>query len=1221
MAVHFQSVEDKFTPRDAVYAFVDPDELKDSSLSSEIALHTAASIRSVSESHLSGITEDEGDARSEVTQKPDKVVEERVENSLSTPTRDDAQTRHEKVTEILSAMRKHEREQEHSPSPPTSLHSRKLSDTNKALPSLPEKTTNPASTKPRSIYDFDSRPSFSGLSGRLSSQSARPSASDLNMAYEYKPKVKLGPRPSIDSVKRPSTAGTNGVYRPVSTLPAGLRMPVRKQGLSKAQSEQKNSPFTSSAPPKVPLPPPPPSAPMQSNTSSTQGSHAPTKASQPKQPSLTPEKRRLMKALELRNKKLAAKPEPVQYEPKEKTEVEHGGSAAPKVQSTSTTPGQSPQPDAARKPGSELEADIYVNGAVEISRELEPQDSPISAPEPSEGQSTQASSVSGDETTSQKPSHASEETIREDENQNTERPTTIVVLEPASGPETEAPVSQSGAVEDEVTGKGAETKGDHYAGASQPYGGLCPAGKETRSRPPANIEFAKESALSRPTSRFDEDGKDEVVRVYLDPLQQQNKSSPGFDSSPATKDPTAHSEVVQRRKGDSFSHIESESPLQSPDSNDESSSSEDLLPIQGHFDEDTVQLGSLANGSDRETSTAEQSTDDLQQLLATSIGLGLGLEAKLEQKTPSRHSPDRDSPSALEASFLSVEPIQDTQETSIAPANPSIEKSSPIESEATTIPQPPDPSTTNQQPLSLSTTTVESLTPDLAPLSASTDASQGEKRLKRRGIAASLKRTSSPDQSEEQFLSDDSFMEELKTAAVQEAKPISVSKSPIKPVFSRNGSEQRSTDKPKPLRTVSSPLADRGTEDSPPALPTPSSIRSFSASATPWANIQPNQTAAAKKTGVSSSISQRIKALEQLSNRPTSPTLQSTPQATFISISDRKNSLRSPPASPELGNSSSQPTSNLPSPSIPPPTTTSPVLSGFPQPRPESISVTATIIRDPNNKSPEKPVDLGTRMPPLHQSPLLVEHQSMISSPPPLSPLQPPQPQYVRTNSSRSGDTSKQLSPKMSRRESFASWRSGSSRNGSDLDLPRSTSEKSFNSAIAMEGGREEKKDSRGKRFLKRMSNITTGSKRGYGSALSPVRKEASIMEHQEPIESALSSAVDLGDMNIQFPDTLLWKLRHMVIDGSGSLVLSPASTERNPKILTKRFPLAEFRAPYLPDQDRQELPHSESILDNTDRRSLICLFTIRCYTRFQKWEHSAMCLRNSKRASRGFQL
>lgn len=44
----------------------------------------------------------------------------------------------------------------------------------------------------------------------------------------------------------------------------------------------------------------------------------------------------------------------------------------------------------------------------------------------------------------------------------------------------------------------------------------------------------------------------------------------------------------------------------------------------------------------------------------------------------------------------------------------------------------------------------------------------------------------------------------------------------------------------------------------------------------------------------------------------------------------------------------------------------------------------------------------------------------------------------------------------------------------------------------------------------------------------------------------------------------------------------------QNSKILTKRFPLAEFHSPYIPDQDRQELPNSV-VLDFKDGSTLQC--------------------------------
>jgi hypothetical protein len=82
-----------------------------------------------------------------------------------------------------------------------------------------------------------------------------------------------------------------------------------------------------------------------------------------------------------------------------------------------------------------------------------------------------------------------------------------------------------------------------------------------------------------------------------------------------------------------------------------------------------------------------------------------------------------------------------------------------------------------------------------------------------------------------------------------------------------------------------------------------------------------------------------------------------------------------------------------------------------------------------------------------------------------------------------------------------------------------------------------------------------------------------------------------------------LWKRRWVEIDGSGNLVLSlsksnevcnlsikwdAANTKQQSKGITKRFHLGEFRTPYAPDQDRQELPNSV-MLDFIDGRTLQC--------------------------------
>ncbi|KKF94357.1 hypothetical protein CFO_g3281 [Ceratocystis platani] len=71
-----------------------------------------------------------------------------------------------------------------------------------------------------------------------------------------------------------------------------------------------------------------------------------------------------------------------------------------------------------------------------------------------------------------------------------------------------------------------------------------------------------------------------------------------------------------------------------------------------------------------------------------------------------------------------------------------------------------------------------------------------------------------------------------------------------------------------------------------------------------------------------------------------------------------------------------------------------------------------------------------------------------------------------------------------------------------------------------------------------------------------------------------------MGDVNVQFPDNLLWKRRTMGLDNLGFLILTPvtASGTRPDKLggaALKRFHLSDFKMPYVPDMELQELPNS----------------------------------------------
>ena len=43
-------------------------------------------------------------------------------------------------------------------------------------------------------------------------------------------------------------------------------------------------------------------------------------------------------------------------------------------------------------------------------------------------------------------------------------------------------------------------------------------------------------------------------------------------------------------------------------------------------------------------------------------------------------------------------------------------------------------------------------------------------------------------------------------------------------------------------------------------------------------------------------------------------------------------------------------------------------------------------------------------------------------------------------------------------------------------------------------------------------------------------------------------------------------------------LVLAPSKADNNSRAQIKQFPLSAFRAPYIPDLDAQELPHSVNL-------------------------------------------
>ncbi|KAI4277473.1 MAG: hypothetical protein LQ337_001746 [Flavoplaca oasis] len=1087
VAVHFQAITEQFSPHDTIFSFTSAKGLNDVALSSACSLHTAsASIKSSSDSlrqrGLSGIAEDIDEYQPPTTGVERTDGEKRDSNGESI-----LQSQLER-TDSLSNIQA-------TPFPPSLEHRDSSSPTrarniDKALPPTPSEVTEDKGTKRNALEDtfLDSRPS---AERRPSIQSTWPSTRSTQTPYEYKLKMKLGPRPSWESSSGHYSQDRSGAVRPVSTLPTGVRLAARKQVPARSQSINAR-PSTAETPqntPSSPKPTPPvileERAPPLPTMLPKQLQPAETKPS-----TMTPEKRKLKKALELRQKQLAARRNQELAEAKEIQghPDQPPGDHSKRESLTATLPDPSPADDGNtdvlqdRIDALDRNPDLVHVGPQNMEKSVAEsfEVSPISVVEASDGLSTQASSVTDEDDT----------------------PTII-------DPTPEVSVTHN-------------LQGDALAN-DQPA--------------------AEPSTLKEPEQ----------------PLSHERGITPG---SSGTDECKTEQPIIESPPTDQDESCQQEAFL-----------SATLLPQKS---------------SDCKIS-ASKVVDEVQLTREPSDPLDTVDPGPVGSITDNLVSTDIPPPTSDDTE----EKCTNLQENNIAECS----VSNPHKEDATREHLAPDQE--ENAGLRDSRSSIDD-----------TPKEHRARRARRHGLVSPIKRVSSPDCSDEQFLSDDSFMEELKSATVQEAKPISVSKSPIMPVFPRSVSDSKSTEELRPA-SASSQRKRPKLWDDPPMMPKLPDLYSARSSSAPYAPLLDAQLSSPtlKKTGVSSGISQRIKLLEQMSSRPTSPSSQlSPPSITYGSSpavpNTRKTSFRASQAAAEIASSSTQNTKSRPQlPHLP--KSRSPdrssnnisdsvvridVATKPGKARPESISVTARIIRGSHNKKSDLPEDSSRpRTSDLYPSPLKVEHQSMQPTSPPLSPLRPPNPRYARSMSS----TSTVQKSDLPHRDSISSRMSSTpSRRGSEPELPRSISDLSINSMSNVDGSKDDKKESRKSRLLRRMSNISAASRRSIASALSPVRKdikEEAIVEHHEPSRETIKPlAVEIGDVNIQFPDTLLWKRRHMKIDAEGLLVLSASKSDNNSKIIPKRYPFTEFNPPYLPDQDQQELPNSV-VLDFRDGSTLQC--------------------------------
>ncbi|CAG8909164.1 unnamed protein product [Penicillium egyptiacum] len=1097
--VQFQSVTDKFSPNDTVLPLSKASDLTESALSSACLLHTAStSITSSSSSlrrrRLMEITEDAEEngtkdeapkpippPQSEARRTPRSVKSEAtlVPSPIEPPVE----------PELPPTSPESEKASVDLMPPPSRASSR--ATISRGSPIEPQSATmspksmksnrSRSSSRYRAILDEFPRPSEEA---RLSTQSSRPSIRDLERAAGYTPKVKLGPRPSVDSTGRPRTAGStrNSDQRPVASLPTNMRSSsVRKQNGDAPRPRSQGSTFatkpTSRVPPVPPLLVPPPSIPI-SRPQLSPG--AKSLGALSTSSGLTPEKERLMKALQQRRKNMAKRAEESKKKQvSEEVELKPVKDIAKDMDDDKENLIQIHYPDSEmllsepetiRQDRQELpsaNSPVPPEPAPELVHEsvLEPAFKPVHDP---------TLEFSPEQTIVESAPEPVVEAVAEPSLELAPKPVypnPEALLEPVADPIVESAVTFE-----------LEQPSEPLEAESEPISDLSPAKAEDRPSLPAGTSADNPISADRAAT------PPETVKAETQQPPPEDETRTEYEDSaiPDLAPPTFNLDVPLQNE-----------PLDAPRPD-----SEDVPETQ-------VEISPVAHVSTEEPSEVPISAEVLQAVPLPS--------------TPSITPPE-----------------STATETPTGPVFVSVEADKPT---------PDQPIAEKAEPLTLDQRRKIRLEPIQVPTQVPTVEFSDDDNL----------------------LSDDSFMEELTSATVQEARPVSV-KSP-------NGVDHTWRNS----RAVSSPFS----------MGSPSGMQSLavgrSISSSHSENGPSTPVLMAKKINVSSGISSRIKALEKFSSREGTP-LGASPAIGGPSASSSFENLRKRGSiSVPSGNHESTPPSTMHSAHTPDSFTRAPSLSRHNRQvsvevtRPaNSVSVTARIVRDADISPGSSGVEPSeSDVVNLQASPLTVEHETAEAPLPQVSTIEPASLRQDRSTSISSTSSSRQATSR------------SNSRPGSRPSLPsRSRTDDSVQSASSTS---EDKKISRTSRLMRRMSSLTSNSRRSIIGALSsPVKEEEyaptanGSSKAPGSSSSRTSEPIDIGEVNVQFPETLLWKRRVMRIDEEGYIVLTPGTNDATTRNMTKRYHLSEFRTPCLPDEDMQELPNS-ILLDFLDGNTLQC--------------------------------
>ncbi|OBT77407.1 hypothetical protein VF21_04226 [Pseudogymnoascus sp. 05NY08] len=1185
VTVHFNAITDRFSPYDTSFSIDTAKGLKDSALSAACSLHTASGSTSSSTSslrrrRLMEIAEDEEEDRRQST-----VMEERAStirassiDGDSDPTEDESPSIEQ--PELLTSMTYNP--QDSKTTPEQDSESLNLTPSISADPSVQSSVDHP-SESPRQSLD-EGR---SSMQDDFSNYSSYPAPG--------RPKIKLGPRPSLDTSGRPQTSSSAN-YRPVSTLPANVKLFSRSSKRPKERPQSQHpgvNPTMMISPPQLGDPTSNPDdqvvRPYTSGGRPTTSSGASftstmsTNTVTSKMPTMTPEKARLMKAMELRKKKknallqehlvpplpsgtvseaektvepapavepvLAAEPVPV-TEPVPTVEPTPSAEAAPAVaeelteeETTPTLPNDTKEElenPLAASTTSATESDATANGSDPAT--------PLTASEPAE--STRASSVSD----------STDETIQ------------------ASAVNKEAAAVEDVSQSDDATPADNGHESDHV-----------------------------EQSLSQVPTELDND----VAVAEKEIIAEAQQLPATIYEAPKTQEQEVPTVVV-------------------PD-----------VPEEAPVVEEAPVKSDLPTEETESVAVADSHPEPETKQLAPEVQIS-------EDRPPSAFITDI----ATEISAMPVQVEQNEEaEGKIVVSEDLGDESLPEVKAPMKIPRSKFSSQSLAEPESNNGT-------GAAKSNGNEGAPRSESPKRRRALMEPIRtdlQMSRPN-SEVDFLNNEAFMDELQSATVQEAKPISVAKSPMTPAFPRDTKKGPSVSD-RFSRAFSNPSKKDNQHLTPQLEPT----RSVSAGSAYLNRInqQSSSSPVIKKVNVGSGISQRIKALEKLSSttgtpvapQGTGPAVGTTP--TFFAV--RKSQSAGGSKSPSIAERANSLTRQSPSPSMSRDSSpeqfknrdrsysiknrtdafnSSPTNTHTTRARPESISVTARIIRDPNHPYSTKsdmPSDYTTLS--LKQSPLVIDHQKFKPA-----PVQLPMKESIENRELPATPAKKERRSSITvvkeliseTRNSFAERRKsmtiepgilssamsmrspsrpssihqGSS--GRPLSISSRRSSREFGNVMSPTSSilspstsdeNTEKKASRASRMLHRMSSSFSSSRKTLSHAMSPTVREESeppatgvsmSPSNYSSVSGPATTMVEMGDVNVQFPDNLLWKRRAMRLDSQGFLILtqSQAGKSTDKAAGVKKYHLSDFRTPAIPDMEAEELPNSV-VLDFVDGSGL----------------------------------